>query len=162
MDHPTPVLLPGKSHGRRSLVDCSPWGGQESDTTERLHFHFSLSCIGERNGNPLQCSCLENPRDGEPGGLLSLGSHRVGHDWSDLAALMNGLSILWATEAWAHWGPSEKPATETSNQAKESVHLLVSFCFEDSSARLINSPIPLGNASLQPNRIRRGMLVLEV
>ena len=63
--HPTPVLLPGKSHGRRSLVGCSPWGREESDTTERLHFHFSLSCIGEGNGNPLQCSCLENPRDGE-------------------------------------------------------------------------------------------------
>ena len=63
--HPTPVLLPGKSHGQRSLVGCSPWGRKESDTTERLHFHFLLSCIGERNGNPLQCSCLENPRDGE-------------------------------------------------------------------------------------------------
>ena len=62
--HPTPVLLPGKSHGRRSLVGCSPWGREESDTTERLHFHFSLSCIGEGNGNPLQFSCLENPRDG--------------------------------------------------------------------------------------------------
>ena len=61
--HPTPVLLPGKSHGRRSLVGCSPWGHEESDTTKRLHFHFSLSCIGEGNGNPLQCSCLENPRD---------------------------------------------------------------------------------------------------
>ena len=62
--HPTPVLLPGKSHGRRSLVGCSPWGCSESDMTERLHFHFSLSCIEEGNGNPLQCSCLENPRDG--------------------------------------------------------------------------------------------------
>ena len=61
--HPTPVLLPGKSHGRRSLVGCSPWGRKESDTTEQIHFHFSLSCIGEGNGNPLQCSCLENPRD---------------------------------------------------------------------------------------------------
>ena len=61
--HPTPVLLPGKSHGWRSLVGCSPWGRKESDTTERLHFHFSLSCIGEGNGNPLQRSCLENPRD---------------------------------------------------------------------------------------------------
>ena len=60
---PTPVLLPGKSHGRRSLVGCSPWGRKESDTTEWLHFHFSVSCIGEGNGNPLQCSCLENPRD---------------------------------------------------------------------------------------------------
>ena len=61
--HPTPVLLPGKSHGRRSLVGCSPWGRWGLDTTEWLHFHFSLSCIGEGNGNPLQCSCLENPRD---------------------------------------------------------------------------------------------------
>ena len=58
------LLLPGKSHGRRSLVGCSPWGGQESDTTEQLHFLFSLSCIGEGNGNPLQCSCLESPRVG--------------------------------------------------------------------------------------------------
>ena len=61
--HPTPVLLPGKSHGRRSLVGCSPWGRKESDTTERLHFHFSLSCIGEGNSNPVPCSWLENPRD---------------------------------------------------------------------------------------------------
>ena len=61
---PTPVFLPGESHGWRSLVGCSPWGREESDMTERLHFHFSLSCIGEGNGNPLQCSCLENPRDG--------------------------------------------------------------------------------------------------
>ena len=62
--HPSPALLPGKSHGRRSLVGFSPWGLEESDTTEQLHFHFSLSCIGEGNGNPLQCCCLENPRDG--------------------------------------------------------------------------------------------------
>ena len=59
--------------------------------TERLHFHFSLSCIGEGNGNPLQCSCLENPRDGKPGGLPSMGSHRVGHDWSYLAAAEESL-----------------------------------------------------------------------
>ena len=63
--HPALVLLPGKSHGRRSLVGCSPWGREELDTTERLHFQFSLSDMGEGNGNPLQCSCLENPRDGE-------------------------------------------------------------------------------------------------
>ena len=62
--HPTPVLLPGKSHGWRSLVGCSPWGHEESDMTEQLHFHFSLSYTGEGNGSPLQCSCLENPRDG--------------------------------------------------------------------------------------------------
>ena len=61
--HPIPVLLPGKSRGRRSLEGCSLWGREESDTTEQLHFDFSLSCIGEGNGNPLQYSCLENPRD---------------------------------------------------------------------------------------------------
>ena len=62
--HPTPVLLPGKSHGRQSLVGCSPWGRWELDMTQWIHFHFSLPCIGEGNGNPLWCSCLENPRDG--------------------------------------------------------------------------------------------------
>ena len=49
--HPTPVLLPGKSHGWRSLEGCSPWGHRGLDMTERLHFDFSLSCIGEGNGN---------------------------------------------------------------------------------------------------------------
>ena len=61
--HPTLVLLPGKSHGRRSLVGCSPWDHKKLEMTEWLHFHFSFSCIGEGNVNPLQCSCLENPRD---------------------------------------------------------------------------------------------------
>ena len=61
---PTPVFLPGEFQGWRSLVGYSPWSRVESDMTERLHFHFSLSCTGEGNGNPLQCSCLENPRDG--------------------------------------------------------------------------------------------------
>ena len=62
---PHPSTLAWKIHGQRSLVGYSPWGREESDTTEWLHFHFSLSCIGEGNGNPLQFSCLENPRDGE-------------------------------------------------------------------------------------------------
>ena len=85
--HPAPVLLPGKSHGQRSPVGCSPCGLSESDRTERLHFHFSPSCIVEGNGNPLQCSCLENPRDMGAchGGLPSMGLHRVRHYWSDLA-----------------------------------------------------------------------------
>ena len=61
-------------------MGCSPWGHEESDTTEQLHFHFSLSWIGEENGNPLQCSCLENPGTREPGGLPSMELHRVGHD----------------------------------------------------------------------------------
>ena len=77
--HPTPVLLPGKSHGWRSLVGCSPWGLEESDTTEQLHFHFSLSFIGEGNGNPLQCSCLENPRDG---GALWAAISGIAQSWT--------------------------------------------------------------------------------
>ena len=68
---PHSVLLPGKSHGWKSLVDYSPWGHKELDRTERLHFHFSLSCTGEGNGNPPQYACLENPRDG------SLVGHRL-------------------------------------------------------------------------------------
>ena len=78
--HPTPVLLPGKSHGRRSLVGYSPWGREELDTTARLHFHFSLSCIGEGNGNHSSVLAWRIPGMEEPGGLPSMGSHRVGHD----------------------------------------------------------------------------------
>ena len=77
---PTPVLLPGKSHGRSSLVGCSPWAREESDTTERLHFHFSLSCIGEGMATHSSVLAWRIPGMGEPGGLPSLGRHRVGHD----------------------------------------------------------------------------------
>ena len=91
---PHSSTLPGKSHGWRRLVGCSPWGRSGSDMTERLHFHFSLSCIGEGNGNPLHCSCLENPRDRGAWWLSSVGSHRVRHDWSDLAAMVPDAMIL--------------------------------------------------------------------
>ena len=64
-----------------------------SDTSEWVHFHFSLSCIGEGNSSPLQCPCLENPRDGEPGGLPSVGLHWVGDDWSDSAATAAAVSV---------------------------------------------------------------------
>ena len=87
--HPTPVLLPGRSHGQRSLVGCSPWDREESDTTERLHFHFSLSCIGEGNGKPLQCSCLENPRDG---GALWAAFYGVAQSWTRLKRLSSSSS----------------------------------------------------------------------
>ena len=87
--HPTPVLLPGNSHGQRSLVGCSPWGCEESDTTEQLHFHFSLSCIGEGNGNPLQFSCLENPRDG---GASWAAVDGVAQSWTRLRRLSSSSS----------------------------------------------------------------------
>ena len=76
----TPVFLPGESQGQRSLLGCSPWGLEESDMTEQLHFHFSLSCTGEGNGNHSSILAWRIPGTEEPGGLPSLGSHRVGHD----------------------------------------------------------------------------------
>ena len=87
--HPTPVLLPGNSHWWRSLVGCSPWGHEESDMTEWLHFHFSLSCIGEGNGNPFQCSCLENPRDG---GALWAAVYGIAQSWTRLKWLSSSSS----------------------------------------------------------------------
>ena len=90
--HPTPVLLPGKSHGRRSLVGCRPWGREESDTTERLHFHFSLSCSGkEGNGNPHKCSCLENPRNGGAGWAAVYG---LAQSWTQLKRLSSSSNKL--------------------------------------------------------------------
>ena len=78
--------LAWKIHGRRSLVGCSPWGREESDTTERLPFHFSLLCIGEGNGNPLQCSYLENPRYG---GAWWAAIYGVAQSWTRLKRLSN-------------------------------------------------------------------------
>ena len=107
------VLLPGKSHGRRSLVGCSTWGRQESDTTERLHFHFSLSCFGEGNGSPLQCSCLENPRDG-------------GAWWA---------AVYGVTQSWTRlkWQQQQQICNGAWASAFISLHMmLITFCRSDS------------------------------
>ena len=97
---PTPVLLPGKSHGWRSLVGCSRWGHKESDMTEWLHFHFSLSCIGEWNGNPLQCSCLENPRDG---GAWWAAIYGVAQSWTRLKQLSTSSSSSSDPREYTNW-----------------------------------------------------------
>ena len=93
--HPTPVLLPGTSHGWRSLEGCSPWGCWGSDMTERLH--FSLSCIGEGNGNPLQCSCLENSRDGGAWWAAVYGDaqSRTRLKWLSILYLTRELKLDW-------------------------------------------------------------------
>ena len=78
--HPTPVFLPGKSHGQRSLVGCSPWGCKELDVTERLHFHFSLYALEKETATHSSVRALRIPGTGEHGRLPSMGSHRVGHD----------------------------------------------------------------------------------
>ena len=82
--HPTPVLLLGKSHGRRSLVGCSPWGHEESDTTEQPHFHV----LEKEMATHSSVIAWKIPWTEEPGGLPSMGSHRVGHHWSDLVVVV--------------------------------------------------------------------------
>ena len=89
---PTPVLLPGEFHGQRSLVGYIPWGPEESVATEWLRFHFSLSCIGEGNGNPLQCSCLENPGDG---GAWWAAIYGVAWSWTGLTQFSSSSSSKW-------------------------------------------------------------------
>ena len=102
--HPTLVLLPGKSHGRRSLVGCRPWSRWGSDMTERLH--FSLSCIREGNGNPLQCSCLENPRDGGAwrAAVYGVAQSRTRLKWISLDQLAgNGLISDFYCQCFQYW-----------------------------------------------------------
>ena len=82
------MFLPGKSHGWRSLVGCSPWGHEELDTTERLHFHFHA--LEKEMATHSSVLAWRIPGMAEPGVLPSMGSHRVGHDWSDLAAAAAG------------------------------------------------------------------------
>ena len=109
--HLTPVLLPGKSHGWRSLVGGSPWGHEESDMTEWFHFHISLSCIGEGNGNPLQCSCLENPRDG---GAWWAAVYGVAQSWTQLKQISSSRSssVFFAAEDEETWYSQQKTRTE--------------------------------------------------
>ena len=90
---PTPVLLPGKSHGRRSLVGCSPWGLEELDTTEWLHFH----ALEKEMATHSSVLAWRIPGTAEPGRLLSMGSHRAEHDWSDLAAAACDITRFWHT-----------------------------------------------------------------
>ena len=116
---PTPVLLPGKSHGRRSRVGCSPWGRQGSDTTEQLHFHFSLSCIGEGNGNPLQYSCLENPRDWGPWWAAIYG---VAQSWTQLRDFTFSLFIF------IHWRRKWQPTPVFLPGESQGLGSLVGCC----------------------------------
>ena len=95
---PTTVFLPGESRGWRSLVGCSPWGCWESDTTDRLHFRFSLLCIGEGNGNPPQYSCLENPRDRAAwwAAVYGVAQNRTQLKWLSLSSsICIDKSVMW-------------------------------------------------------------------
>ena len=83
---PTPVLLPGESHGRRSLVGCSPWGLEESARLSNFTFTFHFHALEKEMATHSSVLAWRVPGTAEPGGLPSMGSHRVRHDWSDLAA----------------------------------------------------------------------------
>ena len=122
----TQVLLPGKSQGRRSLVGFSPWGCEESDTTEGLHFHFSLSCTGEGNGNPLQCSCLENPRDG---GAWWAAVSGVAQSWTRLKLLSSSSSsVRKATNVLCSLPSGSLPASHCVKKKNKNKKSLSSFC----------------------------------
>ena len=84
--HPTPGLLPGKSHGPRSLEGCSPWGCWGSDRLSDFTFTFHFHVLEKEMATHSSVLAWRIPGTGESGGLPSMGSHRVGHDWSDLAA----------------------------------------------------------------------------
>ena len=139
--HPTPALLPGKSHGRRSLVGCSPWGRWGSDPTEWLHFHFSLSCIGEGNGNPLQCSCLENPRD-------------RGAWW----AAVYGVAQSWTQLKWLSSSSSSSTCVYTHTYTPTLTNKLYSFSF---SYTLVNITCSVDHHQLNIQQFYPEHLVLE-
>ena len=143
--NPTPVLLPGKSHGRRSLVGCSPWDRWESDTTERLHFHSSLSCIGEGNGNPLQCSCLENFRDGGAWWAVVYG---VTQSWAWLKWLSSSSRFMFLSSKSSNWWKHDSCMEDACNYIKchshrfpatSSVQLYNCFEWKDFQNRKVSS-----------------------
>ena len=90
---PTPVLLPGKSHGWRSLVGCSPWGRWGQTRLSNFTFTFHFHALGKEMATHSSVLAWRIPGAGEPGGLPSMGSHRVGHDWSDLAAAAAAMMV---------------------------------------------------------------------
>ena len=95
--HPTPVLLPGKSHGQRSLVGCSPWGHYSRTWLSVFSFTFHFPALEKEMATHSSVLAWRIPGTGEPGGLPSMGSHRFGHDWSDLAAAaLTQRTWIWA------------------------------------------------------------------
>ena len=108
--HPTPVLLPEKSHGRRSLVGCSPWGHEESDTTGGFTFTFHFHVLEKDMATHSSVLAWRIPGTGEPGGLPSMGLHRVGHNWSNWAAAAAGRTRL-PSESWSNQHPLAPPTS---------------------------------------------------
>ena len=122
--HPTPVLLPGKSHGRRNLVGCSPWSRWELDTTQWLHFHFHA--LEKEMATYSSVLAWRIPGMAEPGGLPSMGSHRVGHYWSDLAAAAAAVPLITEQRIWT-CPPMYKAITEDFWSRKDIILMKISF-----------------------------------
>ena len=119
--HPTPVLLPGESHGRSSLEGCSPWGRWGSDATERLTFTFHFHALEKEMATHSSVLAWRIPGTGEPGGLPSMGSHRVGHDWSDFAAWIEWKKSL--NDSVSHrLFPNQDTENDAKNQRSELCH----------------------------------------
>ena len=106
-----------------SLVGCSPWGREELDTTELLHFDFSLSCIGEGNGNPLQCSCLKNPRDG---GAWLAAVYGVAQSWARLKRLSSSICIEYISSSPGGTNSKQCGDAEGAGQRIPKLHLFPS------------------------------------
>ena len=115
-------------------MGCSAWSLEESDTTEKLPFHFSLSCIGEGNGNPLQCSCLENPRDG-------------GAWWA---------AIYWVAQSWTRLNRLSSSSMQNKNmEPQQGMGKTVSPSHNPASQLAVNErPPPTTTKKLQPPRLQ--------
>ena len=96
---PTPVLLPGESHGQKSLVGCRPWGRRSQTRLSDFTFTFHFHALEKEMATHSSVLAWRIPGTGEPGGLPSMGSHRVRHDWSDLAAAAAAYTIQ-TSEKW--------------------------------------------------------------
>ena len=142
----TPVLLPRKSHGWRSLVGCSPWGHYESDATEWLQFHFSLSHNGKGNGDPLQCSCLENLRDGRAwwAAVYGVAQSRTRLKWLSSSSSSSSNFIIYVVMSLSHVWCFATPWTVTSKAPQGSpgknagvgCHFLLQGIFLDQGSNL--------------------------
>ena len=112
------VLLPGKSHGQRSLVSCSPRGRQESGTTERLHFHLSFSYTGEGNGNPLQYSW---PGESQGRGAWWAAVYGVAQSWTRLKQLSSssGSHVVWSVTPPCPPSPTPMNYFEVNSQCSK-------------------------------------------
>ena len=119
---PRQVLLPGKSHGQRSLVGCSPWGHWGSDFTFTFHFH----ALEKEMATHSSVLAWRIPGTGEPGGLPSVGSHRVWHDWSNLAAACSPNGTLPKFPKQCSF--QEATDSDISSQCRVSGKFTVLFC----------------------------------